>query len=32
VVVLSMSAEFGDEASEVATYRRAQELIDDTLC
>jgi D-alanyl-D-alanine carboxypeptidase len=32
VVVLSMSAELGDEASEVATYRRAQELIDDTLC
>jgi D-alanyl-D-alanine carboxypeptidase len=32
VVVLSLSSELADPTSEVAIYRRAQRLIDDTLC
>jgi D-alanyl-D-alanine carboxypeptidase len=32
VVVLSMSSELADRASEVSTRQRAQKLIDDTLC
>jgi hypothetical protein len=32
VVVLSMSSELADQASEVSTRQRAQKLIDDTLC
>jgi hypothetical protein len=31
-VVLSMSSELADQASQVSTLQRARKLIDDTLC